>query len=95
MSPAPKAEGTFWVRTEPDREGRPWELVVRVEPLAGCAVDVPTGYRVSLLTYPVGGGPKHGDTVRITGCSTWRSWEEACRAAETLVQRLRTAGGAP
>lgn len=89
--------GSFWVRTEYDRTGRAWQMEVRIEVLPGCAADVPAGYRLSIVTYPVDGEPGAGhevSTVRITGRSTWPTWDAAAQAAEHLVNRLR-AGQAP
>lgn len=82
-------EGTFRVRTEQDREGAPWDLVVRIEPAPGCAVDVPQGYRLSVLTYRTGSAADPADTVRVTGDRIWPTWDDAVSAARALVSRLR------
>lgn len=87
-TPLPPAAGQYPVRRAADAQGRVWELVVRVEPLPGCAADVPPGFRISLLTFPLGAGGEATETVRVTGDAVWASWEEADAAARALAARL-------
>lgn len=76
-------DGTVRLVPAPDASGRVWDLTGRIEPLPGCAADVPAGYRLSLVARPRMSG-REGDALRITPSTVYATWREA----ETALARL-------
>ncbi len=66
------------------RDGRPWELLGRVEPMPGCAADVIPAFRLTLLARPTVGG-RDVDVLRISPSATYASWDEAAKALRLLA----------
>ncbi len=69
------------------RDGRPWELIGRVEALPGCATDVVPGYRLSLIARPAEGG-EGIDVLRVSPSTTYRTWREATGALRLLAAEV-------
>jgi hypothetical protein len=81
------AEGAIRLGRARGADGRRWELIGRIEPVAGCAADAPGGYRLSLVARPMAAGSE-AETVRVTATTvhpTWPAAREALRALAAAV----------
>jgi hypothetical protein len=76
--------GTLRLVVARDRDGRPWELLGRVEPLPGCAADVIQAYRLTLIARPTA-GDKDVDVLRISPSTSYATWSEAVDALRLLA----------
>jgi hypothetical protein len=70
-------------------DGRTWELWGRVEPLPGCAADVPAGYRLALVA-SAGAEGGEGEAVRVRLGAVYPTWEEAAAALKALADPAPT-----
>ena len=93
MTPEAGRDGTVRLVSAPDSSDRVWDLTGRIEPLPGCAADVPAGYRLSLVARPRVSG-EEGEALRITPSTVYPTWQKAEEALARLAREVGSGLGA-